>query len=229
MDYYGHKVKFKILDAVSGIDVSGTRPDRYMTFMTTQFKDNQQKFEEFKSFCSRILDYVDHDDFLRLDGMEQGDYEQERLFNLPRNRPMQYREELLLIPGMEKYFKPDADGRLSSITIIAPDKMRKLMGRPNLYSAPLSLITQKCNFDESETEQVKEAMQEWKQNRKPFAETLDSGILSKLSIYFSTRESGNYTILVNTSTSQTPGSKLAVTFTPNSTNPKTEYYEYTTY
>lgn len=49
-----------------------------------------------------LLDWIDEDDLKRLNGFEKVDYRMEGKSYIPRNYPIQYKEELLLIKGITK-------------------------------------------------------------------------------------------------------------------------------
>ncbi len=227
LDYYGNNVKFAITDAITGIDISGSSPQREMTYFNLLFQDDAEKLYEFKNFCSRLQDYVDSDDLVRLESMESQNYQEQNLYNLPRNRRFRFREEILFVPGAEKYFKPDSEGRLSSIRIIPPGETRSIRGRLNLYSAPLALIAEQCELDEKEILQVKNALTLWKNNREPITDTLEPELRTKLKQKFSTSESGYYTITVYTGNTNSPGSTLTITLKPNTSTPQTQFHEWT--
>ena len=127
-----------------GIDVSGNNPTRQLSFATT----DSDKKEQLEKLSNRLNDYVDADDLVRLDSLEATGYENRKLFNLPRNRAMQFKEELRWIPGFKKHYPLTDDGYWSCFRLIAPDNLRMLSGRPNLYSTPLSVLIERCAFNE---------------------------------------------------------------------------------
>ena len=73
-DYYGEKVKYEIRDAVGGMDVSGSMPQRdLIAFMGDLEKDSAER-ERLEMIGNRLQDYVDSDDLVKLHGMEQSEY-----------------------------------------------------------------------------------------------------------------------------------------------------------
>ena len=229
-DYYGEKVKYEIRDAVGGMDVSGSMPQRdLIAFMGDLEKDSAER-ERLEMIGNRLQDYVDSDDLVKLHGMEQSEYLQANLINLPRNRPFQYREEMLLIPEIQQLCQPDNSGRLTSIRLIAPQGLQPIGGRPNLYSSSISQIASRCRLTDMETAELEQAFTEWNKNKTPLKKTLPSGFLKRLEMYYGTSESGFYTVLIDTSSEQQPGIRLAVTFRSQFGNSsQLEFYEYMFY
>ena len=220
-DIYGNKVSVQIFDAMRGIDVSGNNPARQLSFATT----DSEKKEQLEKLSNRLNDYVDADDLVRLDSLEATGYENRNLFNLPRNRAMQFKEELRWIPGFKKYYPLTDNGYWSCFRVIAPDKLRMLSGRPNLYSTPLSVLIERCAFNERDVELLKNAFEQWQANCKDLSQTLPPTLYAKLKSYFSTMESGVYTILVS-GTKDSPGSPMAATLLIDISKTKLEFYEY---
>lgn len=229
-DYYGEKVKYEIRDAVGGMDVSGSMPQRdLIAFMGDLEKDSAER-ERLEMIGNRLQDYVDSDDLVKLHGMEQSEYLQANLINLPRNRPFQYREEMLLIPEIQQLCQPDNSGRLTSIRLIAPQGLQPIGGRPSLYSSSISQIASRCRLTDMETAELEQAFTEWNKNKTPLKKTLPSGFLKRLEMYYGTSESGFYTVLIDTSSEQQPGIRLAVTFRSQFGNSsQLEFYEYMFY
>ena len=229
-DYYGEKVKYEIRDAVGGMDVSGSMPQRdLIAFMGDLEKDSAER-ERLEMIGNRLQDYVDSDDLVKLHGMEQSEYLQANLINLPRNRPFQYREEMLLIPEIQQLCQPDNSGRLTSIRLIAPQGLQPIGGRPSLYSSSISQIASRCRLTDMETAELEQAFTEWNKNKTPLKKTLPSGFLKRLEMYYGTSESGFYTVLIDTSSEQQPGIRLAVTFRSQLGNSsQLDYYEYMFY
>ena len=68
-DYYGEKVKYEIRDAVGGMDVSGSMPQRdLIAFMGDLEKDSAER-ERLEMIGNRLQDYVDSDDLVKLHGI----------------------------------------------------------------------------------------------------------------------------------------------------------------
>ena len=227
--YYNDKVELRIQDALSGLDISGTAPDHVLLEYMKKVETDMAEFEEFRDCLNRLLDYVDTDDFIRNGGMEALHYRQQNIPILPRNSSLQFKEELLNIPGLSKYFPADCEGYLSNIRLIAPKGLRSLGGRSNLYAVPLSMISATCNLNPMEETMLKTAMQSWCQKRIPLWNNLFPGLLGRLQMAYSTHESGTYTFLINTSGAEAVGIKLRATLRLNTTAKQFEFYEFIFY
>ena len=220
-DIYGDKVSVQIFDAMRGIDVSGNNPARQLSFATT---DSDQK-EQLEKLSNRLNDYVDADDLVRLDSFESVGYENRNLLNLPRNRKLQFKEELRWIPGFKEHYPVTSDGYWSYFRLIAPDKLRVLSGRPNLYSTPLSVLIKRCAFNEYDAELLNNALGLWQNTGTELTQTLPPTLYAKLKSYFSTMESGVYTIQIS-GTKAFPSSCMSVTLSIDASKLKLEFYEY---
>lgn len=199
------QVKVAIFDAVSGVDISGSNPTRYMKRNQEYFADDDQAYEDYKFFLNSIDDYVDSNDFVHLNGgFESQDYEGEGMAPLPRNYAMQYREEISWIPEFGKFFSPDHYGRLSEFRIIAPKGMRQLRGNENFFSADKNQLKFRASLDDEQLSAVLKARNSWTSEKTPLSENLSPDMVSKLQQNFSFRESGYYTFIVIAS----PGKKM---------------------
>ena len=161
--------------------------------------------------------------------MESQHYRSAGVPVLPRNRPLQFREELLWLPGAGKLYPPSENGVLDAIRLIPPEKLRALTGRPNLYATPAAVIAERCALTAEESEQLRNALELWRKKRLPLAESLPPGLAGKLEMNFSTRESGAYTIQADASSPENPGVRLRVTVRPVTGSRSFEYYEFFSY
>lgn len=229
LNYYGRKISFQIEDMLSGIDISGSSPDAELDGLFKQ--DPTQPIDpEFAKFCARLHDYADRNDLLSVNGREKGGYQQKELYNLPRNNKLQFTQEIMYVPGFDDYFTIDKYGRIPMFRLIPPEKLNKTTGRPNLFAAPPELIKSKCKLSDKEMEQVTEALKKWKTENTPLTDSLDPGLKTKLTTYFSTMESGFYTFVINTSSKSTPGTTLICSFQYNaSAKAKFQYHQFTFY
>lgn len=83
-DYYGEKVKYEIRDAVGGMDVSGSMPQRDLIALMGNLEKDSVERQKLEMIGNRLQDYVDGDDLVKLHGMERSEYLQANLINLPR-------------------------------------------------------------------------------------------------------------------------------------------------
>ena len=153
-------VEVVIRDMNAGITLSGYNPGAAFNFLTARLNDNPTLKQHFDPFRDRLMDYTDSDELLRPNGMECADYETMKLQPLPRNAPLQFREEILWIPGSEYFIRPDSGGRLTDINLIPPRGLRFTAGRPHFFSASLELIQNKCDFTDRELETIAELRQQ---------------------------------------------------------------------
>lgn len=228
--YPRQHVTYEIHDAVSGIDVSGAAPQRDLVSMANGMERGSLERKELDALCNKLLDYADADALVHPDGMEEREYLAGGKRHLPRNRPLQYREELLWIPGSRAYFKPDQNGRIASARVIAPAGLPPVSGRPGLYSTPLSQIAERCRLSAIDIEQLQDAFSAWENEKRPLKDSLPAGFLKRLEMYYGSSESGYYTILIDASNQNMPGMRLAVTFKVQfGTDVKRQFYEFMFY
>ena len=213
IDYYGETVTFVISDAASGNDIQN-----YRTSLNT-FKRNLETdttwSEKLTTLQAKIADYIDSDDDTQTDGMEKQDYESLNQAPLPRNAKMQYREELLWIPGAIEAFPLDKDGRLTSARIIPPEKMsfQGASNKVNILTANILQLKTIGNLTNDEIVEFLNARNQFIQNRTPLSESLDPLLSTRLSRAFAQTESGDYTVtILPTPNSGIPFHKLSATF-----------------
>ena len=216
-------VSVRIFDAVAGLDLAGRNPARQLT------NPKLAKDEPREELIARLEDYADSDDLAKPGGMESQHYRSAGVPVLPRNRPLQFREELLWLPGAGKLYLPSENGVLDAIRLIPPEKLRALTGRPNLYATPAAVIAERCTLTAEESEQLRNALELWRKKRLPLAESLPPSLAGKLEMNFSTRESGAYTIQADASSPENPGVRLSVTVRPVTGSRSFEYYEFFSY
>ena len=199
MDYYGGTATVRILDAASGIEISGSSPQNALRLPQQTFDDDTGKWERYKTFLDRVKDYTDSNDLVSLNGMEKKDYADAGLAPLPRNARMKYREEILFIPGSEEFFHPDRNGILSSFRIPPQYGLRSIRGKNNFFSVSEDTLKKDTHFSDDEYLSLIEARKKWETGQIPLSELLDPALLRKVKQRYSMRESGYYTIIVKAS------------------------------
>ncbi|MFA6293260.1 MAG: hypothetical protein WC637_15850 [Victivallales bacterium] len=232
IDYYGTEIDVTIFDMSSGYDISGDTPTRQLEIQKSAFTDNTEMQEAFSAFVDCVGDYVDKGDFVQLKGMEKSDYTAKGLYPLPRNGRMQFREEIMLVPGFGKIYQPDSYGRLSAFRIIPPQNMQNMAQNNDFFSAPREQIMSRCGFSSEQADMVIEARNLWKNERIPLSQSLDVGLLTTLKSRFSFRESGFFTILVEASPGQNRAKRIlaaSMQIGNQLTVPGTRYYEWVSY
>ena len=210
LDYYGSILTFTITDARSGLDFSSQNRGNTLNQIKTVYNTDTEITEKIDLLSDLIGDYIDSNDSITGEGKESADYESEGRKPLPRNREMQYREELFYIDGFTSFFPVDKHGRLSSIRLIPPDNMIDLSGPPNIFTADKFQLMLYCDFEEeSEAETVLEALKIFQTERVNLADQLDIELLPKLRSNFSWQESGCYTVTLHP---EKIGKRLTFTF-----------------
>lgn len=222
-------VTYSINDAVSGVDASASSLQNAL--MATCFDDKGRQ-QQLMEIVDLITDYTDADDFVRLKGMEKVDYASAGLSPLPRNDKLQYREELLLIPGIDEFVDIDEFGRLTFFNLVSPQGMPKLPATPGLFGSSIQTIASRCNLKKEDSEKVAAALNAWKKNKTPLTESLDPSLLGALKSRFGMNESGFYTIIIKASSARgLPARTLIATLKIDSQIPEKGlfYLEYLLY
>jgi len=201
------EVSVKIYDAASGIDVSGSNPVKFLQKHKSAYEEDDEKLENYKFFLNSVLDYVDSNDFVHMNGgFEKDDYKEEGMEPLPRNYAMQYREEMLWIPDVEKFFTPNNDGLMNGFRLIPPKGLPPIRGNSNFFAEnSCDLMRLETGLDEEEVNSVFKARNELLKSKTSLIDSLDESVLSKVKSKYTFRESGFYTFLVEAS----PGKNMA--------------------
>ncbi|MBE6365780.1 MAG: general secretion pathway protein GspK [Lentisphaerae bacterium] len=197
IDYYGETISFTITDAVSGWNMSSTGFEAALQYFSGQEEAGDDLIDLVTRVSQRLGDYVDSDDDIQDYGMEITDYEDQGQAPLPRNAPMQFREELLYIDGFTDLFPLDGNGRLSLIRLIPPENTSDLSDdKMSLFTADRQTIDLLCELSEDQLDAVMESLRRWKVDRELLSDTLDEDVLAILKNSFSTKESGAYTVII---------------------------------
>ncbi len=193
VDYYGTEAEFTLTDTLGGWDFSSSRSYRNsLNALTSGHEDDTDLADKVEVLRTRIADYLDSDDDIGTDGLEKNDYEELGKAPLPRNDELQFREELLYIPGFRELFPTDRRGVLSSVRLIPPENTVSLDGNPSLLAASDEQLRSVCNLEDDEVIQVRAAIDAWKKNRTKLSDSLPD-LMGKLTP-LSRRESGIYTV-----------------------------------
>ncbi|MBO5793172.1 MAG: general secretion pathway protein GspK [Lentisphaeria bacterium] len=197
IDYYGRQVKVVIEDARQGRRMDGTQYRRSLDSLKVGMGDDEDFTELVNNLKDKITDYIDSNDDVSNEGLEESDYEGLDMKPLPRNGTIQFREELLYIPGFRELMPVDKDGILSSVRLIPPENTVTISGNPSLLTATKQEIMNYCNIDdEDELEAIMEAIREWKTEKVPLSDgSLDPLLLGRLNNMPRT-ESGIYTVRI---------------------------------
>jgi len=201
------EISVKIFDAASGIDISGSNPVKFLQKHKSAYEDDDEKLEDYKFFLNSVLDYVDSNDFVHINGgFEKDDYKEEGMEPLPRNYAMQYREEMLWIPDVEKFFTPSKDGLMNAFRLIPPKGLPPIRGNSNFFAENNENLMQlETGLDKTDVESIFKARNELLKSKTSLMDSLDDDIYKKVKGKYSFRESGFYTFLVDAS----PGKNMA--------------------
>jgi len=205
LDYYGREIRFTITDGVSGLPFQNGSA---LNTLSQNRTDETLVTDAVELYRDRISDYMDSDDTANEDSMEEEEYENLNMKNMPRNAAPQYREELLWIPGISEILPVDQDGRFSLIRHFR----LPTNGNWSIYSVPYSILRTRGGMTAEEAAKVLRAVRDWQINRNPMQEALDETLLP-LAQRFSWTESGYYTVRISqTDGDQRPGARLLFTF-----------------
>ncbi|MBQ4480555.1 MAG: general secretion pathway protein GspK [Victivallales bacterium] len=169
----------------NGIKVSSLESDLRVGL---DLADDADRISEIDDFVEAFKDYTDSDDFLSLNGYEADDYAAAGFPTLPRNAPMQFKEEFYWLPNWSMVIQDE-------ICIIPPQGITYNFGqnkKPSVFSASDESIRLRLGLDEgsSELELIREALQEWHENGIPLEETLDFNLLTEIKANFDFTEAG---------------------------------------
>lgn len=206
---------YRILDATGGDSIAGDSPRTELVerFLPARKDWNTEENDDFLTFLTRLDDYIDADDNNSLRGMEAQDYRHLGIPALPRNGIMQFREEILWVPNAGRYLPPE-DGQLRQLMVIAPaelDAPERVDGKRNLFAVPLSFIVDQCDLDDNEERKVQQALEDWRNLKKPLTDSLELPLQTRLAEQFSLVESGTYVIDIQTGSPERLGASLTVT------------------
>ncbi len=230
--YYNTNTHVKVFDMASGIDISGSNPSRKLKSMAQMYDNDDEEKDEFEIFLDCLKDYTDRNDFIQLKGMEEDDYENLNIPNLPRNSKLEYREEILFIPNAKLFFKPDKFGRMSVFNVIPPKGLPKFNSKINFFSADKYIIMDKCKVDSEEAEEIIENRNNWLNSDKAFSDFFEPDTIGMLKRYFSFKESGFYTLIVKSSYDKVSPSRMLIVSLKISKAINTngnQYYQYVLY
>ena len=208
MQFGKHIAKITLYDADQGMQVEGTitgsRRRRIKEYLSSEDEEQDQIAEE---FLDKLQDYTDRDD-VELDyGAERAFYMDENGMDLPRDRQMQYTEEILWVPGIvnavfhsvDEVTDELRDNIFKEFRIIPPRGFRfSSSNRPSFFSSSLYQIQNRAQLEDEEMEVVKEAKDLWAKDRTPVEETLGD-LYTTIARYFSFNESNIYRIEIECS------------------------------
>lgn len=230
----GISVEIRITDMNSGINLSGYNPVSALSYWNQRAERNGNLRHKLEIFKNRLMDYVDSDELLRLNSMERADYESLGMMPLPRDVAIQFREEVLWIPGGEDFINPERDGQFKYVNLTPPRGLHFNAGAPHFFSAVPELIRHKCDFTDHELETVLECRQKILGGKSSTEEAFAHypQFLELIKKQFSVKESPFYTITVRINPEAgIPGRTLTASLRINTsmTNNGLQFYQWQLY
>jgi len=198
----GFSISYRIFDAASGLDVSGSYPEKKFSLYAQEAssRSDADTSEAAKAFIGALGDYVDSNALIRaVGGFERDNYAATGKSPLPRNGPMQYREEALWVPGCVRFTRVDEYGIVSSFRLISPRGLRGIRGKSNFFATAPDDLALWGKLSPDELDLVLEARRSWLSTGGRLGDSLPPGIIGKLRRSFSFNESGYYTVVVDVS------------------------------
>lgn len=173
--------------------------------LRTRLLQNELDFEQIQkveSFINTLLDYVDRGDgdAARLNGMERPEYKREGLDGLPRNGPMQFREELFWLPAsvaMAQLIQKNVEPRqfLDFFQIPTDPSARiRRQSKPSFFSSSPAMLQYLAGLDQDELTEVLTNRQGYLAGNCELFDSLDAGLVARIKHHFSFEESGFVTI-----------------------------------
>ena len=215
--YYYHddltKTTVVIEDANQGFDFSGnitsSKIAEIMKLIKLPAEATEEEREPVEFFIDKLVDYTDRNDLFRENGMEREEYEEEFGFDLPRNAPIEFAEEVMWIPGIEEALfaqksslEQDIDMERFNFNVSDYIKVVPYRGksfprnsRPNFFASTDYQIMHLADLTADELEEVIEARQAWYDDGENIEDSIPE-LYSKLSRAFSFTESKIYKIKI---------------------------------
>lgn len=158
------------------------RLDKTDTFKKNVDMEDTDTLELIDNFNDVLADYTDADTTVRLNGKEEGDYEGDGLYAMPRDGAMQFKEEVYWLDGWE-------DVITGEITIIPPNKKtipETENGKVSFFTASPSEIQSDLDCTDKDLEEILEARRRWTEEKVPLDESLSSDL------YYNIKSSYNF-------------------------------------
>jgi|GEM_PF-563315 len=213
LDYYGTMVKYRIENGAGGISITPNNINTALNNLTRVRQSNEEDLSEAATiFRTRFSDYVDSNDLVGEDGMENEEYsEAEENSPLPRNNTLQFREELYYIPDGIKFFPLDRNGRMTLINPLTISSNRR--SKPDLFQANFALLTNYANLSNEDALETLKTIKSYKQESFILSEEFDPLLLQNLRNYFSITNSGCYRVTIENAAGGNAGSvRMDATF-----------------
>ncbi len=210
IDYYGTLVKYRISNGTAGLQMTQNRADTSLSMLKEPLAESGTVYDKIVILSTRISDYTDTDDNIGIDGMEKNDYEELDMIHLPRNGAIEFREELLWIPGSTDVLPLDKYGRLSSVRLANINTQ----GNPDIYTAGYTLLKNHGQLEEAQAASVMAGLARWRKERMMLSDQVDVSVLELLRQNFSWEPSNYYTVTIESASEENrPSARLVLTYT----------------
>lgn len=179
------RVYVYLQSAENGLKPSSLENDLKMGY---DLADDADHIAEIDQFVAAYKDYIDEDDLLNINGYEADDYASAGFPTLPRNAPMQFKQEFFWLPDWNYIIREE-------ICIIPPLGVTYDFGRnkkPSIFSASDASICARLNIapGSSELDSIHEALQRWKDDGTALEDSLDIDLLTTIKSHFDFNEPG---------------------------------------
>lgn len=203
----GTAATVRLSDALQGISFAGPQPAQELRDLADPTDTERQ--EAVDVFLDVVADYVDADDLTHLHGLERDGYADAGLAGLPRDAPIEFREEVYWLPGWQ-------DVLYGPVQVIPPPGIPLTqVGRgpalPPFFSSAPGVLEQRGGFDPAELAMVLEARRLWQEQGVPLDQSLDAALLGQVKARFSLTESPVATIEVEAVSASGVSRRLSVT------------------
>lgn len=200
LDYYDSDVEYSIFDMSSGFNISKRNPAGALQDLLNYYSNNGHLVDEIKHFLEKLSDYTERGKNARLNGLNKQGYALLGMAPLPRDDKMQFREEILWIPGADIFFKPDSMDIFSVFDVISPKGLSFKSSSVNFFSANKLLVMIKSGFNSDQVKNIIKRREEWfKSDESSLYRFYSHEILSKLRQNFTFKDSGYYTLIIKAS------------------------------
>lgn len=205
----------RLTDALQGIRFAGSQPAEELREQLDP--EDVERRQAVETFLDVAADYVDPDDQTHLHGLERDGYEGQGWVGLPRDAPLQFREEVFWLPGWQ-------DVLYGPVQVIPPPGValttpRGAAVRPPFFSSSSGVLQQRGGFDPAELDRVLEARERWQQEGMPLDQSLDAELLGRVQARFSLTESSVVTVEVLAASATGVRRRLSLTRTADLRRP----------
>ena len=210
------KITVVIEDANKGFDFSGnitsSKIAEIMKLIKLPAESTEEEREPVENFIDVLVDYTDRNDLFRENGLEREEYEEEFGFDLPRNAPIEFAEEVLWMPGVEdalfaqknlveeEHNTDNFNFNVSDYLKVVPYRGKSFPrnSKPNFFASTNYQIMHLADLEASELEEVIAARDAWYRDGENIKDTIPE-LHSRLARVFSFTESKIYRIRVQVS------------------------------